>query len=303
MSKKTPLDLRKRCPRCLSGPPRLQGHRSRKCSECKLPVKVGLAGQHNYDRIVHRVLMLDEIAVEKRARWDNKTNMILGACREHSEKAGLPIGNSPDVVARKAAEVECICGKEVTNDQRESDAVKCIRAGCETIWFHIDCAAAEEWRRNGLTLSSSNCLGRRGRTPQRIGDPAWGEATFKAAGRVAKEPHLITDQISTIIRARGSQKRGKMVKAYRASRAPRFRFRAQHGDQRIEADRRNVVALLEGAAFHYKASVYIHFFSDVAHELSKDPKTRTGYGGNKIITARASSNNFQSQGLFWCSFS
>ncbi|KAJ7355473.1 hypothetical protein DFH08DRAFT_954947 [Mycena albidolilacea] len=40
-------------------------------------------------RIVHRVLMLDEIAVEKRVRWDNKTNMILGACREHSEKAGL----------------------------------------------------------------------------------------------------------------------------------------------------------------------------------------------------------------------
>ncbi|KAJ7699797.1 hypothetical protein B0H14DRAFT_3652433 [Mycena olivaceomarginata] len=40
-------------------------------------------------RIVHRVLILDEIAVEKRARWDNKTNMILGACREHSEKAGL----------------------------------------------------------------------------------------------------------------------------------------------------------------------------------------------------------------------
>jgi hypothetical protein len=40
-------------------------------------------------RIVHRVLILDEIAVEKRVRWDNKTNMILGACREHSEKAGL----------------------------------------------------------------------------------------------------------------------------------------------------------------------------------------------------------------------
>ncbi|KAJ7803578.1 hypothetical protein B0H14DRAFT_2613193 [Mycena olivaceomarginata] len=78
------------------------------CSECKLPVKVGLAGQHNYDehqestkcrdqvaankkqeggrlsltiptgppRIVHQVLMLDEIAVEKRACWDNKTNML-----------------------------------------------------------------------------------------------------------------------------------------------------------------------------------------------------------------------------------
>jgi hypothetical protein len=67
--------------------------------------------------------------------------------------APSPISNSPDAVAvnspatstpelsalrprtkRKAAEVECICGNEVTNDQRESDAVKCIRAGCETIW-------------------------------------------------------------------------------------------------------------------------------------------------------------------------
>ncbi|KAJ7340881.1 hypothetical protein DFH08DRAFT_812049 [Mycena albidolilacea] len=67
--------------------------------------------------------------------------------------APSPIGNSPDAVAvnspatstpelsalrprtkRKAAKVECICGKEVTNDQCELDAVKCIWAGCETIW-------------------------------------------------------------------------------------------------------------------------------------------------------------------------
>ncbi|KAJ7840197.1 hypothetical protein B0H14DRAFT_2587594 [Mycena olivaceomarginata] len=34
----------------------------------------------------------------------------------------------------KLPRVECIFGKEVTNDQCESDAVKCIRAGCETIW-------------------------------------------------------------------------------------------------------------------------------------------------------------------------
>ncbi|KAJ7893891.1 hypothetical protein B0H14DRAFT_2559518 [Mycena olivaceomarginata] len=31
-----------------------------------------------------RILMLDEIVVERRARWDYKTNMNLGACREHS---------------------------------------------------------------------------------------------------------------------------------------------------------------------------------------------------------------------------
>ncbi|KAJ7847451.1 hypothetical protein B0H14DRAFT_3867465 [Mycena olivaceomarginata] len=94
--------------------------------------------------------------------------------------APSPISNSPDAVGvnspatstpelsalrprtkRKAAEVECICGNEVTNDQRESDAVKCIRAGCETIWFHIDCAAAEEWRRNGVCNSCERTKKRR----------------------------------------------------------------------------------------------------------------------------------------------
>ncbi|KAJ7450568.1 hypothetical protein FB451DRAFT_1527212 [Mycena latifolia] len=40
-------------------------------------------------RIVHQVVMLDEIAVEKRARWDDKTNMILGACREHCKNVPL----------------------------------------------------------------------------------------------------------------------------------------------------------------------------------------------------------------------
>ncbi|KAJ6483510.1 hypothetical protein C8R47DRAFT_1132450 [Mycena vitilis] len=39
--------------------------------------------------IVHRVIMLDEIAVERRPRWDDKTNMILGACREHSAHVPL----------------------------------------------------------------------------------------------------------------------------------------------------------------------------------------------------------------------
>ncbi|KAF7355857.1 hypothetical protein MVEN_00914300 [Mycena venus] len=35
-------------------------------------------------RIIHRLLIADEIAVKGRARWDDKTNMILGACREHT---------------------------------------------------------------------------------------------------------------------------------------------------------------------------------------------------------------------------
>jgi hypothetical protein len=34
-------------------------------------------------------LIADEIAVERRARWDNETNMILGACREHTLPGSL----------------------------------------------------------------------------------------------------------------------------------------------------------------------------------------------------------------------
>ncbi|KAK7014595.1 hypothetical protein R3P38DRAFT_3573313, partial [Favolaschia claudopus] len=36
--------------------------------------------------------------------------------------------------------LECICGHQVTEDQRVSSAVKCGRSGCETVWFHDECA-------------------------------------------------------------------------------------------------------------------------------------------------------------------
>ncbi|KAK6996497.1 hypothetical protein R3P38DRAFT_3071092 [Favolaschia claudopus] len=37
--------------------------------------------------------------------------------------------------------LECICGNQVTEDQRVSNSiVKCGRSGCETVWFHEDCA-------------------------------------------------------------------------------------------------------------------------------------------------------------------
>ncbi|KAJ7512180.1 hypothetical protein B0H11DRAFT_1843949 [Mycena galericulata] len=47
-------------------------------------------------QIIHRVVMLDEIAVERRARWDDKTNMILGACREHCANVPLEFGTMDD---------------------------------------------------------------------------------------------------------------------------------------------------------------------------------------------------------------
>jgi hypothetical protein len=40
-------------------------------------------------KIVHQVLMVDELKVEERLRWDPATNCIVGLCREHSH--GLPL--------------------------------------------------------------------------------------------------------------------------------------------------------------------------------------------------------------------
>ena len=39
--------------------------------------------------MVHQVLMLDELKVEERPRWDDKSNMILGICREHGSHTSL----------------------------------------------------------------------------------------------------------------------------------------------------------------------------------------------------------------------
>lgn len=43
----------------------------------------------NKHAVVHQVLMLDELKVEERPRWDNRSNMILGICREHGHRTSL----------------------------------------------------------------------------------------------------------------------------------------------------------------------------------------------------------------------
>ena len=45
----------------------------------------------NFDgpSIVHQVLMLDELAVERRIRWDDSSNKFLGTCREHNHQISL----------------------------------------------------------------------------------------------------------------------------------------------------------------------------------------------------------------------
>lgn len=41
------------------------------------------------DTIIHQVLMLDELAVEKRVRWDDSGNKFQGTCREHNHNIPL----------------------------------------------------------------------------------------------------------------------------------------------------------------------------------------------------------------------
>lgn len=48
-------------------------------------------------RVVHQVLMFDELKVEERPRWDDKTNMIVGICREHGSNTSLEYNSKQEV--------------------------------------------------------------------------------------------------------------------------------------------------------------------------------------------------------------
>jgi hypothetical protein len=41
--------------------------------------------------------MLDEIAIEKRVRWDDSTNKFQGTCREHNNKIPLDFGSEKEL--------------------------------------------------------------------------------------------------------------------------------------------------------------------------------------------------------------
>ncbi|KAG6807947.1 hypothetical protein H0H92_005919 [Tricholoma furcatifolium] len=49
------------------------------------------------EKVVHQVLMFDEIAIEKRIRWDHRTNLFLGLCREHASKVSLEFTTEQDM--------------------------------------------------------------------------------------------------------------------------------------------------------------------------------------------------------------
>ena len=48
-------------------------------------------------KVLHAVVMFDEIAAEKRMRWDPKTNHFLGVCRQHAHKTSMEFINEGDL--------------------------------------------------------------------------------------------------------------------------------------------------------------------------------------------------------------
>jgi hypothetical protein len=48
-------------------------------------------------KAVHAVIMFDELATEKRIRWDPKSNYFLGVCREHADKTSMEFINAGDM--------------------------------------------------------------------------------------------------------------------------------------------------------------------------------------------------------------
>jgi hypothetical protein len=48
-------------------------------------------------KVVHLIVMIDEIALEKRIRWDPRTNYFLGVCRQHAHNIGLQFNGEGDL--------------------------------------------------------------------------------------------------------------------------------------------------------------------------------------------------------------
>jgi hypothetical protein len=78
-------------------------------------------------RVLHTVVMFDELATEKRLRWDPKTNYFLGVCREHAHKTLMEFVNEGDMeeLFRCIDDGKVHYTKEVTT----------------RIWFHLGFAS------------------------------------------------------------------------------------------------------------------------------------------------------------------
>jgi hypothetical protein len=85
-------------------PPIIPSHNKPTVEQVQTNVKATFNGlfevinsQNPGSKFVHAVLMFDELATEKRVRWDPKTNYFLGICREHADKTSTEFINEEDM--------------------------------------------------------------------------------------------------------------------------------------------------------------------------------------------------------------
>jgi hypothetical protein len=84
-------------------PPIIPSHQSPTIQEVQTNVDATLHSvldvvhSHVKAKVLHTVLMFDEIATEKRIRWDPKTNHFLGVCRQHASKTSMEFINEGDL--------------------------------------------------------------------------------------------------------------------------------------------------------------------------------------------------------------
>jgi hypothetical protein len=58
---------------------------------------VGIADALAAKKVVHQIIMFDEIVTKKRVRWDPRTNKFLGICRQHAHRVGLEFNGESDL--------------------------------------------------------------------------------------------------------------------------------------------------------------------------------------------------------------
>ncbi|KAK7059344.1 hypothetical protein R3P38DRAFT_3522299 [Favolaschia claudopus] len=80
----------------------------------------------------------------------------------------------------------------------------------------------------------------------------WAQECFRNACGVAKRQYAYTDRIGKIVRARGSQVRGKTIETFRALFAGNYGLERSSSSKIIAANKRKVAQLLQNSAFHYK---------------------------------------------------
>jgi hypothetical protein len=62
-------------------------------------LKIVLKVMHDHigGTVLHTVVMFDDLATEKRIRWDPTTNYFLGVCRQHGHRTSLEFVNEGDM--------------------------------------------------------------------------------------------------------------------------------------------------------------------------------------------------------------